>query len=150
VSGGFHVCLDAARVLLHRVLRGRVLPPHPRVARDDHQDHGARDSVLEQALFTRRYSEFQFTATGLVHHSDAGSQYTAIAFTEALREAGITSSIGSVGDALANALMESAVGLYKSELIGQHPAFTGRAELERETASCGSSSPMLLTSDHQA
>ena len=46
-------------------------------------------SVLEQALFTRRYSSFRFTATGLVRHSDAGSQYTAIAFTEALREAGI-------------------------------------------------------------
>jgi putative transposase len=44
-------------------------------------------SVLEQALFTRRYSEFRFTATGLVHRSDAGGQYTSIAFTEALREA---------------------------------------------------------------
>ena len=92
-------------------------------------------SVLEQALFTRRYAEFHFTATGLVHHSDAGSQYTSIAFTEALREAGIAGSIGSVGDALDNALMESAVGLYKSELIDQHSTFTGRAELERETAS---------------
>jgi transposase InsO family protein len=91
--------------------------------------------VLEQALFTRRYAEFHFTATGLVHHSDAGSQYTSIAFTEALREAGIAGSIGSIGDALDNALMESAVGLYKSELINQHSPFTGRAELERETAS---------------
>jgi putative transposase len=91
-------------------------------------------SVLEQALFTRRYSEFRFTATGLVHHSDAGSQYTSIAFTEALHEAGIAGSIGSVGDALDNALMESAVGLYKSELIDQHPTFAGRAELECETA----------------
>ena len=92
-------------------------------------------SVLEQALFTRRYAAFRFTATGLVHHSDAGSQYTAIAFTEALRDAGIAGSIGSVGDALDNALMESAVGLYTSELIESRPAFTGRAELERETAS---------------
>ena len=63
------------------------------------------------------------------------AQYTAIAFTEALAEAGIAGSIGTVGDALDNALMESAVGLYKSELIDQHPTFTGRAELERETAS---------------
>jgi putative transposase len=83
-------------------------------------------SVLEQALFTRKYSEFRFTATGLAH-SDAGSQYTSIAFTEALQEAGIAGSIGSFGDALDNALMESAVGLYKSELIDQHPTFTGRA-----------------------
>jgi putative transposase len=91
-------------------------------------------SVLEQALFTRRYSDFRFTATGLVHHSDAGSQYTAIAFTEALREAGIAGSIGTVGDALDNALMESAVGLYKSELVDHHPTITGRAELECQTA----------------
>ena len=68
-------------------------------------------------------------------NSDAGSQYTSIAFTEALREGGIAGSIGSVGDALDNALMESAVGLYKSELIDKHSTFTGRAELERETAS---------------
>ena len=63
-----------------------------------------------------------------------GAQYTAIAFTEALREAGLVGSIGSVGAALDNALMESAVGLYKSELIDRHPTFRGRAELERETA----------------
>jgi len=91
-------------------------------------------SVLEQALFTRRYSEFRFTATGLVHHSDAGSQYTSIAFTEALRDAGIVGSIGSVGDALDNGLMESAVGLYKTELIDRRASWSGRAELERETA----------------
>jgi hypothetical protein len=48
-----------------------------------------------------------------------------------LAEAGITGSIGNVGDAL----MESTVGLYKSKLIHQHPTFAGRAELERETAS---------------
>ncbi|MER7453394.1 IS3 family transposase [Nocardia beijingensis] len=92
-------------------------------------------SVLEQALFTRRRTDFRFSATGLVHHSDAGSQYTSLAFTESLRESGVAGSIVSVGDALDNALMESAIGLYKAELIDQHPALTGRAELERETAS---------------
>nr|WP_280330808.1 IS3 family transposase [Nocardia wallacei] len=92
-------------------------------------------SVLEQALLTRRRTDFRFTATGLVHHSDAGSQYTSLAFTETLRDSEIAGSIGSVGDALDNALMESAIGLYKTELIDRHPAFTGRAELERETAS---------------
>ncbi|MFJ1455201.1 IS3 family transposase [Nocardia sp. N2S4-5] len=92
-------------------------------------------SVLEQALFTRRRTDFRFTATGLIHHSDAGAQYTSLAFTEALQDSGITGSIGSVGDALDNALMESAIGLYKTELIDRHPAFTSRAELERETAS---------------
>ena len=56
-------------------------------------------------------------------------------FTEALIEAGIAGSIGSVGDALDNALMESTIGLYKTELIQRHQTWNGRAELERETAS---------------
>ena len=94
-------------------------------------------SALEQALFTRRRADARFSANGLVFHSDAGSQYTAISFTEALIEAGIAPSIGTVGDALDNALMESTIGLYKTELI-EHDrprSWTGRAEVERETAS---------------
>ena len=93
-------------------------------------------SAVEQALFTRRRTDIHFTATGLVHHSDAGSQYTAIAFTTALVQAGIAPSIGTVGDALDNALMESAIGLYKTELIDLHRrTWTGPAEVETETAS---------------
>jgi len=93
-------------------------------------------SALEQALFTRRRTDARFTSNGLVFHSDAGSQYTAIAFTEALIEARITPSIGTVGDALDNALMESTIGLYKTELIEQNPrSWSGVAEVERETAS---------------
>ncbi|MBM7365732.1 transposase InsO family protein [Gordonia hydrophobica] len=93
-------------------------------------------SVVEQALFTRRRGEFTLAPTGLVHRSDAGSQYTSIAFSTELREAGITGSIGSVGDALDNALMESTIGLYKTELIDveRSRSWTGRAEVERETA----------------
>ena len=89
------------------------------------------------ALFTRRRHDARFTAEGLVFHSDAGSQYTAISFTEALIEAGIAPSIGTVGDALDNALMESTIGLYKTELINHDRAgsWSGRAEVERETAS---------------
>lgn len=86
-------------------------------------------SALEQALFTRRRTDVRFTSTGLVFHSDAGSQYTSIAFTEALRDANIAGSIGSVGDALDNALMESTIGLYKSELVEHDlsfPRFPGR------------------------
>jgi transposase InsO family protein len=94
-------------------------------------------SALEQALFTRRRHDGRFSSKGLVFHSDAGSQYTAISFTEALIEAGIAPSIGSVGDALDNALMESTIGLYKTELIDHDRTrnWTGRAEVERETAS---------------
>jgi transposase InsO family protein len=62
-------------------------------------------------------------------------QYVSLAFTEALRAAGIAGSIGSVGDALDNALMESTIGLYKTELIDNHDrSWTGRADVERATA----------------
>lgn len=94
-------------------------------------------AALAQALATRRRASSEFTARGLIHHSDAGSQYTALAFTEELVEAGIAGSIGTVGDALDNALMESTIGLYKTELIVPHAAGTnwsGLREVERETA----------------
>ena len=71
-------------------------------------------AALAQALAARRRTSAEFTTEGLVHHSDAGSQYTALAFTEQLAEAGIAGSIGTVGDALDNALMESTIGLSKS------------------------------------
>ena len=94
-------------------------------------------SAVAQALAIRRRQNSQFTTTGLVHHSDAGSQYTSLAFTEALKEAGIAGSIGSVGDALDNALMESTIGLYKTELI-EHPRrrtiWRNRADVETATA----------------
>jgi putative transposase len=93
-------------------------------------------AALAQALSTRRRADAEFTARGLIHHSDAGSQYTALAFTEELVAAGIAGSIGTVGDALDNALMESTIGLYKTECI----TATGRRnrgglrDVERETA----------------
>jgi len=73
----------------------------------------------------------------LIHHSDAGSQYTALAFTEELAEAGIAGSIGTVGDALDNALMESTIGLYKTGLIAPGACgrnWSGLREVEPETA----------------
>jgi putative transposase len=72
--------------------------------------------ALEQALWARRQSGRDSLA-GLVHHHDAGSQYTSIAFTERLAAAGAQPSVGSVGDAYDNALAESVIGLYKTELI---------------------------------
>ncbi len=93
-------------------------------------------SALDQALFTRRRHDARFTSTGLVHHSDAGSQYTAIAFTDALVDAGMAPSIGTVGDALDNAVQESTIGLYKTELIDhdRSAAWSGAGEVERQTA----------------
>lgn len=71
---------------------------------------------------------------GLVHHSDAGSQYSCFAFTAHLLEAKIDASIGTVGDALDNALMESAIGLFKTELIKPRKPWKGLADVELATA----------------
>ncbi len=73
---------------------------------------------LEMALWTRR-TEGVVDLSGLVHHTDAGSQYTSIAFTDRLIDHGIDASVRSVEDAHDNALAESQIGLYKTELI--HP-----------------------------
>jgi transposase InsO family protein len=67
--------------------------------------------ALEQALYARPDTD------GLVHHSDRGVQYLSIRYTERLREAGIEPSVGSVGDSYDNALAESVIGLFKTEVI---------------------------------
>ena len=67
--------------------------------------------ALEQALWSRQ------VPAGLIHHSDRGSQYLSIRYTERLAEAGIESSVGSVGDSYDNALAETINGLYKTEVI---------------------------------
>ena len=69
--------------------------------------------ALEQALQERR----PIQRAGLVHHSDRGSQYVSIKYTERLAEAGIEPSVGSVGDSYDNALAETINGLYKAEVI---------------------------------
>jgi len=72
--------------------------------------------ALEHAMWTRGRAGVT-DLTGLVHHNDAGSQYTSIAFTERLIDAGVDASVGTVGDAYDNALAETTIGLYKTELI---------------------------------
>lgn len=69
--------------------------------------------ALEQALHDRRPAH----RGGLIHHSDRGSQYVSIKYTERLAEAGIEPSVGSVGDSYDNALAETINGLYKAEVI---------------------------------
>jgi transposase InsO family protein len=71
--------------------------------------------ALEQALHQRRPRK----GTGLVHHSDRGSQYVSIKYTERLLDAGLEPSVGSVGDSYDNALAETINGLYKTEVIGR-------------------------------
>lgn len=80
-----------------------------RVSRTPHA--GFVLDALEQAVYQRR------PGSGLVHHSDRGSQYLSIKYTERLAEAGIEPSVGSVGDSYDNALAETINGLYKAEVI---------------------------------
>jgi len=69
--------------------------------------------ALEQAIHERR----PVHRGGLIHHSDRGSQYVSIRYSERLAEAGIEPSVGSVGDSYDNALAETINGLYKAEVI---------------------------------
>jgi putative transposase len=69
--------------------------------------------ALEQAIYDR----CDQTADGLVHHSDRGTQYLSMRYTDRLAEAGIAPSVGSRGDSYDNALAESVIGLFKTEVI---------------------------------
>lgn len=69
--------------------------------------------ALEQALYDRRTTD----SDRLVHHSDRGVQYLSIRYTQRLAEAGIESSVGTTGDSYDNALAETVIGLYKTEVI---------------------------------
>jgi putative transposase len=83
--------------------------------------------ALEQALYDRD------TDAPLVHHSDRGSQYLAIRYTDRLLEAGIESSVGSRGDAYDNALAETINGLYKTEVIHHLGPWKGLEDVEYAT-----------------
>jgi putative transposase len=83
--------------------------------------------ALEQALHDRR------PVDGLIHHSDRGSQYVSIKYTERLAEAGIEPSVGSVGDSYDNALAETINGLYKAEVIHQQGPWRSFEQVELAT-----------------
>lgn len=68
-------------------------------------------TALEQAIFARHNTGH------LVHHSDQGSRYLSIRYTERLANAGVEPSVGSVGDSSDNAMAETVIGLYKTEVI---------------------------------
>ncbi len=85
--------------------------------------------ALEQALHERQ----PIHKSGLVHHSDRGSQYVSIKYTERLAEAGIEPSVGSVGDSYDNALAETINGLYKAELIHRQAPWKSFEAVEFET-----------------
>jgi putative transposase len=85
--------------------------------------------ALEQALYDRKPSE----ADGLVHHSDRGSQYLSIRYSERLAEAGIEPSVGSKGDSYDNALAETINGLYKAEVIHRRGPWKTKQAVELAT-----------------
>lgn len=89
--------------------------------------------ALQMALW-RRDRDGRRLGPGLIHHSDAGSQYASFVFAAHLVEAGLDASIGTVGDALDNALMESTIGLYKTELIKKDGPWRSLADVELATA----------------
>jgi putative transposase len=96
-------------------------------------DHLRTDLVLD-ALDQAVYDRLQGPAAGeLTAHSDAGTQYTAMRYTDRLAEAGIAPSIGSVGDSFDNAMAESIIGLYKAEVINRGDRWDSLEQVEWET-----------------
>ena len=94
--------------------------------------------ALEMALWTRGragHTDPDGRLEGLIHHSDAGSQYTAIRYAERLADAGALASIGSVGDSYDNAMAESVIGLYKTECVRHDGPFRSVDDLELATLS---------------
>lgn len=85
--------------------------------------------ALEQALYARQPERDD----ALIHHSDRGSQYVSIRYTERLAEAGIEPSVGSKGDSYDNALAETINGLYKAELIHRRGPWKTKESVELST-----------------
>jgi putative transposase len=85
--------------------------------------------ALEQALYSRQPAD----TDGLVHHSDRGSQYLSIRYTDRLTDAGIKPSVGSTGDSYDNALAETINGLYKTEVIHRRGPWKTKAAVEMAT-----------------
>ena len=98
-----------------------------RVSRSMHTDFAL--DALEQALYARQPERDGV----LIHHSDRGSQYVSIRYSERLAEAGIEPSVGSRGDSYDNALAETINGLYKAELIHRRGPWKSRESVELAT-----------------
>ncbi|GAC62941.1 putative transposase, partial [Gordonia malaquae NBRC 108250] len=86
--------------------------------------------ALEHALQSTGVSRNE---SGLIHHSDRGSQYVSLAYSDALLAAGVTASVGTVGDSYDNALAETVNGLYKAELIYSKRIWESVSEVELAT-----------------
>ena len=93
------------------------------------------DLVLDALVMAVTYRARQgVKVAGLIHHSDAGSEYLSIRYGAELAEAGIAPSVGSVGDSYDNALAESVIGLYKTEVIDHLGPWESPARVEAATS----------------
>mgnify|MGYP005860535929 CR=1 FL=1 len=88
-------------------------------------------NALEQAIWERTRAGYRLD--GLIHHSDRGVQYLSIRYTERLAENAVVDSVGSRGDSYDNALAESIIGLYKTELVRHRGPWRGLDDLELAT-----------------
>jgi putative transposase len=88
-------------------------------------------NALEQAIWERNRQGA--VLDGLIHHSDRGTQYLSIRYTERLAENGVVASVGSRGDSYDNAMAESIIGLYKTELVRNRGPWKGLDDLELAT-----------------
>lgn len=88
--------------------------------------------ALEQAIWERNRTG-EGDLDGLVHHSDRGVQYLSIRYTERLAENGVVASVGSRGDSYDNALAETIIGLYKTEMVRNRGPWRGLDDLELAT-----------------
>lgn len=111
---GLYLCLDLARLTIRSLCHRRLCATHRGLARQPFPADGLLVlDALEQALHARQPSP----AEALIHHSDRGSRYVSIRYSERLAEAGIEPSVGSKGDSYDNALAEMINALYKAEMI---------------------------------
>ena len=108
-----HLCRHLEGLRLRRLCHRRLCPQDRRLARQ----HLGACRLRARCLGAGRPRAASGQGAGLVHHSDRGSQYLSIRYSERLAEAGIEPSVGSVGDSYDNALAETINGLYEAEVI---------------------------------
>jgi transposase InsO family protein len=95
--------------------------------------HAMRTDFVLDALDQALHQRGDDAVAGLVHHSDRGIQYVSMRYTERLGDAGIAPSVGSRGDSYDNALAESVIGLYKTEVIGRRDRWRNLEAVEFAT-----------------
>ena len=133
VGVGFHLCLDLAGLAVRGVCDRRVCPAHRGLAGQQFHANRLRAGCAGAGAVCPAAG----APMHLIHHTDRGSQYVSIRYTERLAEAGIEPSVGSRGDSYDNALAETINGLYKAELIHRRAPWKTREAVELATLRMG-------------